>query len=52
MGNADAEPEKNWINARYERQAGGQNSFVISYTHTEVEDVLGRAVLVILSMPA
>lgn len=48
VGNADAEPEKNWIvNARYERQAGGQNSFVISYTRTEIEDVLGRTVLVV-----
>jgi hypothetical protein len=48
VGNADVEPEKNWIfNARYERQGGGQNAFVISYTHTEIDDVLGRAVIVI-----
>ncbi|MFT3724713.1 MAG: TonB-dependent receptor [Hyphomonadaceae bacterium] len=52
VGNADAEPEKNWIfNARYERQGGGQNSFVISYTHTEIDDVLGRAVIVIPPSP-
>jgi outer membrane receptor protein involved in Fe transport len=52
VGNADAEPEKNWVlKARYERQAGGQNSFVISYTHTEIDDVLGRAVIVIPPSP-
>ncbi len=52
VGNVDAEPEKNWVfNTRYERQFGGQTSFVVAYTHTEIDDVLGRAVQVIPATP-
>ncbi len=48
VGNVDAEPEKKWtFDARYERQFGGQNSLVVNYEHIDIEDALGRAVLVI-----
>jgi outer membrane receptor protein involved in Fe transport len=42
-GNPSIEPEKMWTaNARYERQFGGQNSFVVELSHSDTEDVLSR----------
>lgn len=42
IGNVEIEPEKTWIvEGRYERQFGGQNSFVAKLTHREIENVLG-----------
>ena len=42
VGNVEIEPEKSWIaEGRYERQFGGQNSFVAKLTHREIENVLG-----------
>ncbi len=50
VGNPDIEPQKLWVlDARYERQFGGQNSFVAQFVHTEIEDFLGRTVLVVPS---
>lgn len=46
VGNPDIEPQKLWVfDARYERQFGGQNSVVMQYVHTEIEDLLGRTVI-------
>jgi hypothetical protein len=46
IGNADIEPEKHWIyEGRYERQFGGQNSFVAKAGHRVTEDVLGRVIV-------
>ncbi|MDP3736279.1 MAG: TonB-dependent receptor [Hyphomonadaceae bacterium] len=43
IGNVEIEPEKSWIvEGRYERQFGGQNSFVAKLTHREIENVLGN----------
>lgn len=48
VGNADAEPEKNWTSTlRYERQFGGQSSLVVKLTHEDIEDILGRTVIVV-----
>ncbi|CAN0490598.1 unnamed protein product, partial [Phaeothamnion confervicola] len=41
IGSVEIEPEKSWIaEGRYERQLGGQNSFVAKLTHREIENVL------------
>lgn len=52
IGNPEAEPEKLWeTELRYERQFGGQNSLVLSYTHKLYEDVLGRTILTVPGTP-
>lgn len=52
VGNPEAEPEKLWeAELRYERQFGGQNSLVLSYTHKLYEDVLGRTILTVPGTP-
>ena len=52
VGNPDAQPEKKWVvDARYERQFGGQNSLVLNYTHTDIDNILGRAILVVPGTP-
>ena len=46
VGNLDIEPEKSWVlNARYERQFGGQNSIVLAFEHVTIENFLARVVL-------
>jgi len=46
IGNADIEPEKHWVyEGRFERQFGGQNSFVAKIGHRVTEDVLGRVIV-------
>lgn len=46
IGNVDIEPEKSWLyEARYERQFGGQNSFVAEISRNQVENVLGRVAI-------
>ncbi|HEX5006072.1 MAG TPA: TonB-dependent receptor, partial [Hyphomonadaceae bacterium] len=46
IGNADIEPEKHWVyEGRFERQFGGQNSFVAKVGHRVTEDVLGRVIV-------
>jgi outer membrane receptor protein involved in Fe transport len=46
VGNADIEPQKLWVvDARYEHQFGGQNSLVVGFVHTRIEDFLGRTVV-------
>jgi hypothetical protein len=46
VGNLDIEPEKSWaLNARYERQFGGQNSIVLAFNHVTIENLLGSVVL-------
>lgn len=52
IGNPEAEPEKLWeAELRHERQFGGQNSLVISYTRQHYEDVLGRTVVTVSGVP-
>jgi hypothetical protein len=52
VGNADIEPEKHWVyEGRYERQFGGQNSFVAKVGHRVTEDVLGRVIILVPSAP-
>ncbi len=52
IGNPEAEPEKLWeTELRYERQFGGQNSLVLSYTHKMYEDVLGRTIVTVPGTP-
>lgn len=52
IGNPELEPEKLWeAELRYERQFGGQNSFVVSYRHQLYEDVLGRSILIVPGTP-
>jgi outer membrane receptor protein involved in Fe transport len=52
IGNPEIEPEKSWnLTARYERQLGGQSSYVIEYIHREIEDVLGRTVVMVQTTP-
>ena len=52
IGNPEAEPEKFWeTELRYERQFGGQNSLVLSYSHQLIEDVLGRTVVIVPGTP-
>jgi len=53
VGNVELEPEKNWVvDARYERQFGGQNSIVVEIHHATIEDYLGRTVITIPAVPA
>jgi TonB dependent receptor len=45
LGSLDIEPEKSWaVNARYERQFGGQNSFVLAFEHVTIENFLASVV--------
>lgn len=46
IGNPAIEPDKQWIvDARYERQLGGQSNFIAEYIHTQIDDINGRAVV-------
>jgi hypothetical protein len=48
IGSIDIEPEKSWLyEARYERQFGGQNSFVAELTHHETENALGGVAILL-----
>jgi hypothetical protein len=45
VGSLDIEPEKSWaVNARYERQFGGQNSIVLAFEHVTIENFLASVV--------
>jgi hypothetical protein len=48
IGSIDIEPEKSWLyEARYERQFGGQNSFVVELSHRETENALGGVAILL-----
>ncbi|HEY7799622.1 MAG TPA: TonB-dependent receptor [Hyphomonadaceae bacterium] len=48
IGSIDIEPEKSWLyEARYERQFGGQNSFVAELSHRETENALGGVAILL-----
>jgi hypothetical protein len=48
IGSIDIEPEKSWLyEARYERQFGGQNSFVAKLVHQETENALGGVAILL-----
>ncbi|HVY88670.1 MAG TPA: TonB-dependent receptor, partial [Hyphomonadaceae bacterium] len=48
VGNPDIEPARRWeFEARYERQFGGQNSFVAKLVHSELDHIIASVVIIL-----